>query len=129
MLLGLAMQSCINSSDPYAGLDPAGEARSKNRISDKQLAQLPRIIGVDKLKALWGQAEGQPGPVFTYGCRDHDDQFFWVYYRREDVNSKDSRWIIDRIVRADRIEEGGIMVWPPDYTAPPEPKIEYLRSY
>ena len=126
MLLGIVgLTSCTQPKDAIAGLDPAGEARTDNRISDQQLTQLPRIIRVNELKAMWGQAEGQPGPVFTYRCRDHKNQFFWVYYRREDLNSKDSRWIVDRILRADRIEEGAIIVWPPNYTPTPEPKIEY----
>jgi hypothetical protein len=126
ILLGLlVMTSCAHYNDPYAGLDPAGEARTNNQISDQQLTELPRIIGVDELKARWGKSEGQPGPRFTYACRDHKNQFFWVYYRRENVTSKDSRWIIDRIMRADRIEEGRILVWPPNYSPTPEPKIEY----
>lgn len=123
------MTSCTHQNDPYAGLDPAGEARTNNRISDEQVMQLPRVIGVDELKALWGQAEGQPGPRFTYACRDHKDNYFWVYYRRENPNSIDSRWIVDRILRADRIEEGSVHVWPPNYTPTPEPKVEYIHSY
>jgi hypothetical protein len=130
MLLGLVvMTSCIHQTDPYAGLDPAGEARTNNRISDEQVMQLPRVIGVDELKSLWGQAEGQPGPRFTYACRDHKNKFFWVYYRRENPNSIDSRWIVDRILRADRIEEGSVHVWPPNYTPTPEPTVEYTHSY
>jgi hypothetical protein len=123
------MTSCAHHNDPYADLDPAGEARTNNRISDQQLAELPRIISVDELKSIWGQSEGQPGPRFTYACRDHKNQFFWVYYRREDPTSGDSRWIIDRIVRADRIEEGSVHVWPPNYTPTPEPKVEYIHSH
>ncbi len=130
MLFGfVVMTSCAHHNDPYADLDPAGEARTNNRISDQQLAELPRIIGVDELTFIWGQSEGQPGPRFTYACRDHKNQFFWVYYRREDPTSGDSRWIIDRIVRADRIEEGSVHVWPPNYTPTPKPKMKYIHSY
>ncbi|MEI6604657.1 MAG: hypothetical protein WCP35_05060 [Verrucomicrobiota bacterium] len=130
MLLGLAvMTSCTHKNDPYADLDPAGEARSKIRISDEQVTQLPSVISVNELKSLWGHAEGQPGPRFTYACRDHKGQFFWVYYRRENPNSIDSRWIVDRILRSDRIEEVSVHVWPPNYTPAPEPKIEYIQSY
>ncbi len=129
-LLGLlALASCTNQNDPYAGLDPAGEARTNNKISDEQVMQLPRVIGVNELESLWGQAEGQPGPSITYACRDHKDKFFWVCTRRENANSIDSRWIVDRILRADRIGEGSVHVWPPNYTPSPEPKVEYIHSY
>lgn len=123
------MISCAHHNDPYADLDPAGEARSTNRISDQQVSELPRIIGRDALEALWGESEGQPGPVITYACRDHKNQYFWVKLRRQNPNSRDSRWIVDRILRADRIEEGAVHVWPPNYTPTPEPKVEYILSY
>lgn len=105
-------------------LDPAGEARTMNAVSDAQLAKLPKTMSVNELKALWGPSEGQPGPRFTYRSADHQGQFFWVYYKREDEQSVDSRWIVDRIVRADRIEEGGVTVWPKGYAPLSESQIE-----
>ena len=120
--LTIVCNSCYfihhNKSDD--DLDPAGEARTMNAVSDAQLSKLPKTISVDELKALWGPSEGQPGPRITYRSADHDDQFFWVYYKREDEKAVDSRTIVERIVRADRIEEGGSTVWPKGYITPSE---------
>jgi len=122
-ILTIVCNSCYFNHQNNDDLDPAGEARTMNAISDEQLSKLPKIVSVDELKALWGPSEGQPGPRFTYRSADHDDQFFWVYYKREDETLVDSRWIVERIVRADRIEEGGMTVWPKGYTPPSEPDV------
>ncbi len=94
-------------------LDPAGEARSKNPITDAQVASLPEPIRLEDLKRMWGPNEGQPGPRITYKSADHAGQYFWVYYSRPEKDPASDIWVIERIIRADRIEEAGVVVWPP----------------
>ena len=94
-------------------LDPAGEARSRNPITDAQVASLREPIRLEELKRMWGPNEGQPGPRITYKSADHAGQYFWVYYSRPEKDPASDIWVIERIIRADRIEEGGVVVWPP----------------
>jgi hypothetical protein len=93
--------------------DPAGEARTKNAAIDARVASLREPIQVEALERIWGIAEGQPGPVVTYRSVDHAGQFFWVYYSRPEGEPDSQIWLVERIIRADRIEEGGVVVWPP----------------
>lgn len=93
-------------------LDPAGEARSQNPITDAQVASLQEPIRLEELKRIWGPGEGQPGPRITYKSADHAGQYFWVYYSRSEKDPTSDIWVIERILRADRIEEGSVIVWP-----------------
>jgi hypothetical protein len=105
--LVLLLSSCVGKH-----LDPAGEAQSKNSITDAQVASLQEPIQLEEIQQMWGPSEGQPGPRITYKAADHDGQYFWVYYSRPEKDPASDVWIIERIIRADRIEEGGVVVWP-----------------
>jgi len=109
-LLGLAFMLGGCAGDH---LDPAGEARSKNPITDVQVQSLRAPIRLEELNRMWGSGEGQPGPRVTYKSADHAGQYFWVYYSRPENDPGSYIWVIERIIRADRIEEGGVVVWPP----------------
>ena len=93
-------------------LDPAGEARTKDAVTDAEVASLHEPIQLEALQRIWGIGEGQPGPRVTYRSADHAGQFFWVYYSRPESEPASEIWLIERIIRADRIEEGGVVVWP-----------------
>jgi hypothetical protein len=111
ILIGLAILVLMACASPK--LDPAGEARTKNCVSDQQISSLSEPISLAELKKLWGPGEGQPGPRVTYRSRDHKREFFWVYYsnlnNRSDPTADDVK--IDHIIRADRIKEQGVVVW------------------
>jgi hypothetical protein len=107
LVLAFMLSGCVGNH-----LDPAGEARSKNPITDAQVASLQEPVRLEELKRMWGPSEGQPGPRLTYKAADHARQYFWVYYSRPEKDRASDIWVIERIIRADRIEEDGVVVWP-----------------
>jgi hypothetical protein len=106
----LALQGCATQRDP------AGEAVTRHSVSDAAIAELPANVSLAEIERRFGPAEGQPGPRVTYRARDHKNQFFWIYYRvplADGASTPAEKLMIDRILRADRIEEGEQVVWPP----------------
>jgi hypothetical protein len=69
--LVLLLGSCVGKH-----LDPAGEAQSKNSITDAQVASLQEPIQLEEIQQMWGPSEGQPGPRITYKAADHVGQYF-----------------------------------------------------
>ena len=94
------------------GTDPAGEARSRTALTDAEVAGLSEPLYLHELEKRFGAAEPQPGPRLTYRSADHAGQFFWVYLSSDGGGGDLQEWTVERIVRADRLEEGGIVVWP-----------------
>lgn len=119
--IGLGICSVALIGCATSRLDPAGEATTKHPIADLQIASLRAPISLAELKRICGPAEGQPRPRVTYRSADHAGQFFWVYYFRpqEIPNPGEDDTMVHHIVRADRFEEGAVVVWPAQWTRRP----------
>lgn len=102
-------------------LDPAGEARTKVSVTDSQIASLQEPVSLAELERIFGPAEGQPGPRVTYRSADHRGEFFWVYYFHPQhiPEPTPDDTIVHHIFRADRGENGEVVVWPPRWVGKP----------
>jgi hypothetical protein len=101
--------------------DPAGEATTRNALSDLKLASLRVPMSLAELERTCGPAEGQPGPTVTYRSADHSGQFFWVYYfyPQDTPNAGKDATMVHHIVRADQLEQRQVVVWPPRWAGRP----------
>ncbi len=84
-------------------------ARSIKTITAGQIAQLPGTISLAEFQQKFGPGESQPGPRSTYRATQQPGKFYWVY-----TDQRAGISMIHHIVLADRLEEGGQVVWTAD---------------